>query len=85
MEQRDCSQYMLSIKNKVYNGTVTTAAASALCQRALMLAAESSCGMIKRGISGFHKRHFSQRMCLYLSVTELAPEFIVQPFFSLFE
>lgn len=43
MEQRDHSQYTLSIKNKVFNGTVTTAAGSAVCQRALMLAAESSC------------------------------------------
>lgn len=32
MEQRDLSQYTLSIKNKVYNGTVTTAAGSAVCQ-----------------------------------------------------
>lgn len=43
MEQRDRSQYTLSIRNKVYNGTVTKAAGSAPCQSALVLAAGSSC------------------------------------------
>lgn len=43
MEQRDRSQYTLSIRSKVYNGTVTKAAGSAPCQSALVLAAGSSC------------------------------------------